>query len=426
MKKVAFYLENKDTASVDCSNILNGNPGIGGTQYMITVVSYMLQRRSNGIAVNVYAQTKAAFPEDYEYETVSGFTEACRLAAEAGCEYFVFRHDASLITDHVLDGVSGMKLVVWDHVFACYWELDYYASHPCIYKIINVGREMTDLYRDHKVYVKSSYIYNCINTAGVKELVAKYPVNNRANIVTYIGSIVPFKGFHLLAEAWPEILSAVPDAELYVIGSGRLYDENSVLGRFGIAEASYEKQFMKYLTKEGRILPGVHFMGIMGQGKRDILLKTKVGVPNPSGITETFCLSAVEMQLYGAKVATIRYPGYLDTVKNGILYSRKKDLAKTVIRLLNDNSNDYDSAMASFEQDFSYETVVSRWETFFLTGDVPADKSMSNPWFRLKWLKELKRKLCGIVPVLYGLPPIERCLIFIERKILGKKTYIDS
>ena len=90
-------------------------------------------------------------------------------------------------------------------------------------------------------------------------------------IVTYVGSLVPAKGFHRLAQIWPEVISKVPNAELYVIGNGKVYDRNAKLGKYGISQSDYENQFMKYLTDdEGEILKSVHFCGIVGKEKRDI------------------------------------------------------------------------------------------------------------------------------------------------------------
>ena len=49
----------------------------------------------------------------------------------------------------------------------------------------------------------------------------------------------------------------------------------------------------------------------------DILKNIRVGCPNPTGDSETFCLSAVEMQAMGCVVAAMEAPGYYDTFFNG-------------------------------------------------------------------------------------------------------------
>lgn len=269
------------------------------------------------------------------------------------------------------------------------------------------------------------YIYNCLNLEGVREIVQEHPFEDRKNVVTYVGSLVPFKGFHLLAKAWPSILKKIPDAELYVIGSGKLYNKNSQLGPFGIADSLYEEQFMHYLCQNGKIIPSVHFMGDMGVEKNEILLQTKVGVPNPSGITETFCISAVEMQAMGAMVTTINYPGFIDSVKNGYLYKKTTDLAKSITRLLRKGKSNYDTAMNFFEDNFSFEEVVSKWEAFLIQNKTKEYK-LQNSSYRMKWLKELKRQIGKKYPLVYKLPTVERILLFIERMLHGRITYIDS
>ena len=285
---------------------------------------------------------------------------------------------------------------------------------------------MYDLYRDHKIYHKTTYIYNCVPSGNAREMVRSAPYHSRRNVVVYVGSLVPFKGFHLLAQAWPQIIEEVPDAEMYVIGSGKLYDKNSQLGEWGVAEESYEKSFMPFLTQSGKIIPSVHFMGVMGEDKKEILLKSKVGVPNPSGITETFCLSAVEMQMHGCRIATINYPGYLDTVRNGKLFGRRGNLAEVVVELLKSSDNEYDKSMDYFEEKFSYDSVISRWEELLHTGEIHYSDKLTNIFYRYKWLKELLRIVKQYLPILYHMPMLERVMIFIERKRFGRVTYIDS
>jgi hypothetical protein len=43
---IAFYCKNKNISKVDCSNLSNGNPGIGGTFYAMLGVAYFLQQKT--------------------------------------------------------------------------------------------------------------------------------------------------------------------------------------------------------------------------------------------------------------------------------------------------------------------------------------------------------------------------------------------
>lgn len=430
MNRIGVFLDNDPISMVDCSQIPRYNPGIGGTEYLIISIATLLSSRNNNLDITLYTTADGVFPAGLRWIRVSNYEEAMQQAYQDGCEALIFKHCTDLILQNTFNHCpTGLKLIVWCHVFTCYWELDFYAKSNVIFRIVYVGREMYDLYRDHKSFKKATYIYNCIDLADSRIKVQHHSFEKRANIVTYIGSITPFKGFHLLAKAWPKVIEQVPDAQLYVIGSGRLYDHNAILGKYGIAEQAYERKFIHYLTdNNNQILPNVHFMGVLGIEKYNILLKTKVGVPNPSGITETFGLSAVEMQMLGAVVTTKVCPGYIDTVINGKLYTRTKTLAKNIIDLLQSSGSQYEAAISYFEQHFSLDAVISKWELWLQNGcELPSESILPNKWYRLKIIKEILRRAKQACPLLYALPPLERVILFVE-KMIGKygSRYIDS
>ena len=50
--KIAFYLKNKNT--IDCSNIIDGNPGLGGSEYLIILIPTLLSQRYNDINITLY------------------------------------------------------------------------------------------------------------------------------------------------------------------------------------------------------------------------------------------------------------------------------------------------------------------------------------------------------------------------------------
>lgn len=427
MKKVAFFLDNKAFASVDCSNILKGNPGIGGTENMFYVISTLLSCRDNDLEVKLFVTAAQELPKVVNFEIVDNLSSCIRKSEDDEFDFLVIKHDVENIYNDTLRAIGGnIQFIIWTHVFMCFWELDYYAKLNRVYKIVNVGREALDLYIDHPAYEKSCFIYNCVPLS--EQINCNFePFEQRQPIVTYIGQLAPFKGFHLLAEAWPKVVDEIPNAQLYVIGTGKLYDRNSRLGAYGLAEASYEQCFMKYLADDsGNVLPGVHFMGVMGKEKEDILAKTKVGVPNPSGITETFCISAVEMQIYGAFVVTIKAPGYLDTVKNGSLYSSRKRLAEEIVKALRRESDNYAVAQDYFKQHFSYEAVAKEWERLINNDIRPDEHVIINSSYRLKWLKRLLRVVKMRLPFLYRFPYLERIMLFVERLLKGRITYLDS
>lgn len=49
MVRVGFHLHNDGQETVDCSRIIYGNPGIGGAEYAIIAIAYMLSVDKNDI-----------------------------------------------------------------------------------------------------------------------------------------------------------------------------------------------------------------------------------------------------------------------------------------------------------------------------------------------------------------------------------------
>ena len=265
-----------------------------------------------------------------------------------------------------------------------------FAQYDNIIKVVNVGYHQHELLKKTIVGEKSTYIYNAVPSAFLKNITI-LPIKKRKHNVIYIGSLHKAKGFHLLAKAWPKILEQVPDAQLYVVGSGHLYGENTKLGKWQIAQESYECEFMPYLTNKEKILPSVHFMGIMGEEKYQLLNECKVGVPNPSGVSETFGYTAVEMELMGCIVTTVSCPGYLDTVfDKRNLYIKTDELAYKVIELLNAETIEYDEVL-SFVSKFSVDEIIKTWESFFAS----LKKNTYSCFFRPKF-KEMVKAWVGI------------------------------
>lgn len=421
--KAAFYFDNSRISEVDCRNVKEGNPGIGGTEYLFLLISLLLTERDNGITVTLLNTKQGLVADCLNVRLVKNIYEAYEYADTHGYDFFVFRPSGGETFEDVLPTLQGnTKLIPWCHNFLTYKQLAMYAKSSMVAHIICVGREQMDLYMDLPAYNKSDYIYNCYDINDeIKQKVQNFPFYKRENIVTYIGSIVPAKGFHLLAKAWPEIEKNIPDAQLYVIGSGRLYDRTTTMGTFNIAEASYESSFMPYLTENGTIKKNVHFMGIMGKEKETILLKTKVGVPNPSGNTETFGLTALEFQYFGAKVVTKKCPGYLDTVYDGYLYAKENNIAPLIIKALKERNSAYSDLMEQFAPRFSTHLVLSDWEKFFKEVkrsshiSLHLNDNLINPDFRLKRLKNWIHRINSNWTFCRIFPPVDRIYNIISK-----------
>lgn len=409
--KIAFYLPNKFCA-VDCTDINSGNPGIGGTEYMIIALSYYLTIRENGHKIFLFAQNDTLLPEKCNVKKVIDVRDALVKIKEEKFDCLIVQNspETNLLFNEEL---GELKIIIWGHSFMSRKQWNLYASSSNVKRIVCVGHEELELYSDHRAFNKSIVIYNAFPFPNNLLLT---PFYDRKNEVTFLASIVPHTNFHLLAKSWKKVVKEIPDAHLNVIGTGNLYDKSKKLGKYNIAIEDYEDKFMPYLLDEnGSILPSVTFWGKLGTEKYDILRKTKVGVANPGGY-ETFCISAIEMQLYGAKVVSRKKGGLLDSVydKND-LFTDVDDCADYIIKALRSNEYDYDKLYNFLIDNFSFDIVCNEWERVLLEVEqdrkpTPLKTKSKQPTVSHK-LRYLNRTIKSIVPFGYSWMP---CCKFYE------------
>ncbi|MFT4071748.1 MAG: glycosyltransferase family 4 protein [Dysgonamonadaceae bacterium] len=361
--KVAFYISNRNISSIDTSLVDKGNPGIGGSEYSVILISSLLSRNKD-LEVVLLCDEIGIFPKHLKYVKCNNLIGAIQYYVKNDFDFLVV--DSKLLLKHIVQRFYNVRFLAWANCFISDSLLDFYSKQSNVYKIINVGKEQYYLTKDKSVYNKSCFIYNAVPITVLNDYKGKLiPNGKREKNVVYVGSLILSKGFHLLAQAWPKVINKIPEARLYVIGSGKLYSRNSKLGKWGIANEIYESRFMQYLAPNGKLMDSVKFLGILGTEKYDILSQCKVGVPNPSGLSETFGYTAVEMQFMDCLVTTIKCPGYLDTVYDKEnLYNSPDELSTYIIELLNSSTDVYPQVMEYINR-FSVDEIVLEWEKLF-------------------------------------------------------------
>jgi glycosyltransferase involved in cell wall biosynthesis len=418
--KVAFYLENGEVSKVDLRYPEKGNPGIGGSEYQTVMVANELSKRYGELMeVSLLAAEISRLPAACRARPAATFQEAAEQAADSCVNILVFGSESDdLLAERILSLESHptVKGIAWVHKFLSRNDWDLLERSRSIAAVVNVGREQLDFYRDHPLFYKSAVIYNSVVTAAFEHRISASPASSR---VVYLGSLVQGKGFDLLAEVWPNIVAKMPDAELHVVGSGRLYGRDNTLGSWGIADPVFEAKFIPFLLDEkGSLLPSVKFHGILGgTEKHDMLASAAVGVVNPTGETETFCTSAVEFEALRVPVVSAREWGLLDTVKHGrtgLLCRNRQELISNIVKLLENHqlrTKLGEGAYAFAKANFQVKSVASDWK--LLLDAVEQDRPLpeisikSNVFYRNKLLKEILRRLKLVLPVLKQLRPIE-------------------
>lgn len=411
---IGIYFDDKAYFDKDFRNPEMGNPGIGGTPFcFLMLAKYYYQNYPNDRLV-FYHEADASqnqYPNEFNLKKVDPENIA-GICKDDGIDLLVLTISRFSTTAKLLEDYN-IRCIVWIHNFLRFDELLLLRNNKSAARVVFVGKEQYDRYIDDPIIIKSVCIFNMFN-ANCEDY---YRFENTRNIVTYTGAIIPAKGFHYLAKCWKKIVESCPTAELYVMGSGALYNNSIKLGSYGIAEESYEKQFIKYLLDEnGNIMPSVHFMGVVGPEKTDLFHKTRVGVVNPTARTEICPISVLEMAACGIPVVSRKKNGMPDVIENkvtGILTKKgSKDFCDAVITLL--NNNELNEKLGGEAKDFINkkffpDTIIKQWRSLFvdtLYGKMPLyDAPSANYTNNYKYLRILNRKL-RMMPIMRYLPSL--------------------
>lgn len=389
--RLGIYLDNAKINIKDFSSIELANPGIGGTEYEFIIFIRNIKKYLLDAELAVY-QTKEMEYSDTVDRTiiVQNMEEAISLASEQA-DIMIVRTE----TDRTIPKASkGCKIITWSHNYFSGKIADDIANREDICANVFVGRQFYESYLDHDIIKKSTYIYNCMDFLPLQE---KRNVKELKPICAYIGSLVPAKSFHVLAEAWPLVVKEIPEARLWVIGSSGVYGLNSGLGDRGLAEKCYEERFISSLST---VLDSVTFYGNVGKDKCSILKQVKVGVINPSGV-ETFGISAVDFSSMEIPVISRNRYGVKDVVlqnRTGILINNPKKLAKTIIKLLEDNELNQalgEAGRKYVTSEFCVENSMKKWTELLalvnLGNSIPFKKPTESYFNNYKFLRIIIR-----------------------------------
>jgi glycosyltransferase involved in cell wall biosynthesis len=436
--KIAFFADNSQLPSVDFSTPDIGSPGVGASLYtQIAVPFFMKNYMSNVSDFLILAPNVKKMPQNIQSIHAEDVKKAAKIAKSEGADYFVFRvrqRDVddiySFIDEIKMPSIGVGQLTPFPATICKMGKSKYFKSLVC------VGREQYDFLMDSRIWRKLSYIDNgvhlesCVSnidvTASVEE---KDP-----NLVVYMGALVPVKGFHVLAQAWPKVLEKFPDAKLSVIGSVKVYGDNFFVGPLGIAETSYEEQhIIPYLCdKKGQLDPSVTFHGQLGQEKFEIMNKASVGIVNPTGNSETCCVSAVEMSACKLPVVTGAYYALLDTVwhnQTGLLGRGVDELSENICKCLGDQTLVERLGRAGYQrvqEQYDFGVVVRRWYDLFQAlekGTVPEVSGRLKNWkYHYKILRIINCSFQKSFGNFLSWPSVFEIQDFIYKKLMKLKS----
>lgn len=359
--EIFFYVSFQTEVDFDFDDLDSGNPGVGGTEYATICLATEIANR-NLCSVTLISNIELKLNSKVNFLRKSDLSTAL-LSSEVEDSYFVFRPkiDASEEIFFAYKNTKA-KLVAWTHVSPSPSHLRIMAGIENIVGIVALGKRQYFSWIDSPANKKTTVIQN-----------GQYSPQNRIRPslnkdVTFLGALVPQKGFHLLAEQWHRISQAREGVRLIVIGSGNLYDSGAKLGPLQLAEEKYENQIITLL---GESIDSVIFRGKVDSSEKEKLIaNTRVGVVNPSGRTENCPAAALDFQAAGVPVVSARRYGLIDTVinkKSGILVKRRRSLSKAIIKLIDDDSliDAYSrKGIENIEENFSFSKIIDQWFEF--------------------------------------------------------------
>lgn len=406
--KVAIFIGGTPNRQIDCRRIVeDGNPGIGGTEYEFLMLAIFIGRYALSnplINLTVFQFGKYTLP-DY-ISTVNNVhqSEMLNEAERNHVDVLIIdsRWPLNLIKEF---NKTQLKLIVWCHCVGSLYRHLLFKRWKAIKRVVFVSQGHYLNYLDNPIIDKSSFVFNAVSVnQHINQARERTPYKNRPHDIVFMGALDESKGFHVLAKAWPEILRLVPDARLHVIGSANLYGGRFQMGPLGIASKKYEKKFSKYLsTENGDLHPSVILHGQLGIEKYDIISSCRVGVPNPDGATETFCICAVEMQLCGCKVVTKWNSGYIDTVPMpNIMVNHTKYLAKSIAKSLIEDDFDCNSNLENINSLFTIDVFGMKWikiiNSVYNDATIYENLASIPSQFKIRKLNATIRKVLPFIP----------------------------
>ena len=363
--KVFFYLEFQYPVGFDFSTPEKGNPGIGGTEYATISLASELSKHPDLQVYIISNYWLNLNPKIYQIEA-RALEEAMALPIVAD-HYLIFRPKIDPEIEFLKAlRITKAKLIAWTHVTPSPKHLRILAASTKVIGVVALGNRQFLSWLDNPVSRKTTVIQN-----------GQYPAvkkshSHESNIVTYLGALVPQKGFHVLAKAWPEIARRIPELELHVIGGGNLYNDNLEMGNLQIAAPAYENLILKLL---GESINSVHFLGkINAYEKAEVIARSYIGIVNPAGYTENCPASALDFESAGVPVVAARKYGLIDTVSHnetGYLIRKDKDLGQTIIDLYQDKlrRQRYATEAANYTRaNFSFEIIAKDWSNYLKGG----------------------------------------------------------
>jgi len=343
--KIVFYHELEGAENISIESVLQGSAASSGGMGRIWIA---VELAKLGHSVTVYHHLKSGGADI----TVQGVRAkrvptsaalAGQLVEQGYIDVLVLNfYDQLVELLRLLKNLNVVK-VLWAGCNPPFEWCDY-LDQKHLHRMVCVSNICREPYRFHPNFKWVDWIHSSMNGSVALPKAGEI----EPDTVAFLGALREEKGFHHVLRSWPLIRKVRPRARLLVCGSIRLHYPNAPTGRTGVMTPAFEKAHLgPLLGKDGRWdQQGIEFLYPMNkQALLQRLAQTAVGIVNPNliGSTETYCLSAVEMQACGCPCIGGGADGLLETISDGVsgFHLRTQlpeELADKVTRILSDSS----------------------------------------------------------------------------------------
>lgn len=392
--RLAFYLDNRGIAGLGpLPDPDMGNPGIGGTEYALLAVVRLLQGSPlEPVLFLTQPQFFEGIPERC-ITLVSGLTESIHQSVARDCVGLVFRPGFASSSDW--DGLekAQLPLVPWFSNLGCDQQARYERLRAVSRWVLLSGAQL-DAFRHSRLACRAVVIPYPVAVPVAQRQPRSLETALAATDLAYVGALTLFKGFDRLARQWSAIARECPQARLRVFGGADLYGSRAAAG-----ELSPYELHCRELLERGGYSSRVVFEGSCGLDRYDSFASVAVGVVNPSGRDETFCLAAAEFSACGVPVLAPRRHVFVQTVldqQTGVLASSDRELAVAAVALLQDPERAWRlgaQGQRFVQERFSQEVVREAWLKLAqeLSAGAPVQAvPVSTPWWHeQRWLRQL-------------------------------------
>ena len=422
MPDLAFFIGlKKNHSAIEGADTDKGNPGIGGTQYLFLYTVKLLNR--------LYGSDYAVLLTDCSFDNPDPGLNIAYAENEEAAAAYCERHGIAdlVINANAADRVSpkmfdtNVGIILWAHNTLNAERQKIAAVTKSIKWVVCVSESQYNNMMDTPCFGKCTFINNIIPEYFYEHSALTDYSEQKA---AYVGSLMPQKGAHDLLEIWRFVEKKCPQAQLYIFGGARIWDENTDLGKSGAADIFYDRLLQKRLKK--LVHPeNVHFMGAKGWNYIDPFISTfRLGIVNPSHYMrdETFCLSAAEMAAHGLPIVSRqRNDGLQTTVihgKTGYLEKSNKAIADRMISILSDKdeSRRLGTEGRKYAEKFSMSETVRKWHELAQSscGETRSGKSafFSKDAFLLR--HDFRKKLGFLIES-------GKCFYLVKKKFTGRK-----